>query len=166
MATDQLLVTNIFIIYKKTLTTIHFKGKFDHTNSLFSESRIIRLRDKICIQNYLFISKSLHNQLPKIFNDWFVFSSDTHRYEIFSEKGMLELKSFNTESYGKEEEAVICSAISTWNSLQKNLKHFLLRNLSTFQLKKFLNQYYLKKLLSTSLSTLTHSCFIFHAYLI
>ena len=55
---------------------------------------------------------------------------------------MLKVKSFNTKSYGRE--AVIYSAINTWNSLQKQLKHFLLHNLSTFQLKFFLKYHYLK----------------------
>ena len=123
--------------------TIHFKDKFDHTGSLFSESNIIKLPDKIFIENYLFVSKSLNNQLPEIFNNWFVFSSDTHRYETScSEEGMLKVKSFNTKSHGKQ--AVIYSAINTWNSLQKQLKHFLLRNLSTFQLKNILKHHYLK----------------------
>ena len=49
---------------------------------------------------------------------------------------MLKVKFFNTKSHGKE--AVIYSAIKTWNSLQKQLNHFLLHNLSTFQLKIFL----------------------------
>ena len=85
----------------------------------------------------------MNNQLPEIFNNWFVFSSDTHRYETScSEKGMLKVKSFNTKSHGKQ--AVIYSAINTWNSLQKQLKHFILRNLSTFQLKNVLKFYYLK----------------------
>ena len=48
---------------------------------------------------------------------------------------MLKVKSFNAKSHGKE--AVIYSAINTWNSLQKQLKHFTLHNLSTFQLKFF-----------------------------
>ena len=79
---------------KKALRTIHFKGKFDYTNSLFSESNIIKLPDKISIENCLFVSKSLNNQLPKIFNKLFVFSSDAHRYETScSEKGMLIVKS-------------------------------------------------------------------------
>ena len=74
---------------------MHFKGKFDHTSSLFSESNIIKLPDKISIENYLFVSKSLNNQLPEIFNN-FVFSSDTTRYETScSEKGMLKVNSFN-----------------------------------------------------------------------
>ena len=70
--------------------------------------------------------------MPEIFNNWFVFSSDTDRYETScSEKGMLKIKSFNTKSNGKE--AIIYSAINT-----------LLRNLTTFQLKNCLKLYYLK----------------------
>ena len=52
---------------------------------------------------------------------------------------MLKVKSFNTKSYRKE--AVIYIAINAWNSLQKQLKHFLLRKLSTFQLKIFLKHH-------------------------
>ena len=79
----------------------------------------------------------MNNQLLEIFNNWFVFSSDTHRYETScSEKGMLQVKSCNTKSHDKE--AVIYSAINTGNSLQKQLNHALLRNLSTFQLNIFL----------------------------
>ena len=133
----------VFLIQKKALRTIHFKGKFDHTSSLFSESNIIKLPDKISIENCLFVSKSLNNQLPEIFNNWFVLSSDTHRHETScSEKGMLKVKSFSTISDGRE--AVVYSAINTWNSFQKQLKHFLLRNLSTFQLKNVLKYHYLK----------------------
>ena len=97
----------------------------------------------------------MNNQLPEIFNNWFVFSFDTHRYETsFSVKGMLKVKSFNTKSHGKE--AVIYSALNTWNSLQKQLKNFLLHNLSMFQLKIFF-----EIPLSENLSTLTHvSCFM------
>ena len=43
---------------------------------------------------------------------------------------MHKVKYFNTKSHGKE--AVIYSAINTWNSFQKQLKPFLLRNISTF----------------------------------
>ena len=55
---------------------------------------------------------------------------------------MLKVKSVNTKLHGKQ--AVIYSAIKTWSSIQKQLKHFLLRNLSTFQLKIFLKLHYLK----------------------
>ena len=61
----------------------------------------MKLPDKIYLENCLCVSKSLNNQLPKIFNNLFVFSSDTHRYETYSEKGMLKVKSFNIKSHGK-----------------------------------------------------------------
>ena len=59
---------------------------------------MIKLPDKISVENCLFVSKSLNNQLREIFNNWFVFSSFTHRYETCSEKGKLKVKSFNTKS--------------------------------------------------------------------
>ena len=83
-------------------------------------SNIIKLPDKISIENGLFVGKSLNNQLPKIFNNWFVFSFDKHKCETScSEKGMLKVKSFNTKSHGKQ--AVIYCAINTTGWLQGRL---------------------------------------------
>ena len=59
-------INRVFIAQKKTLRTIHFQGKFDHASSLFSESNITKLPDKISIENCLFFSKSLKNQLPEM----------------------------------------------------------------------------------------------------
>ena len=124
-------INRVFIIQKKALRTIHFKATFDHTSFLFSASNIIKLPDKISIENCLFVSKSLNNQLPELFNNWFIFSSDTHRYETScSEKGMLKVKSFNTKLHGKE--AIIYSAINTWNSLQKLKKVLKLHHQKTY----------------------------------
>ena len=114
------------------LRTIHL-GKFHHTSSLLSESYIIKSPDKILIENCLFAGKSLNNQLLDIFNNWFVFSSDTHRYETSCfEKGMLKLKSFNSKPYDKE--AVIYSAINKWNILQSifHCRTFLFFSLNFF----------------------------------
>ena len=84
-------IKRVFTIQKKAIRTIHFEGKFDHTSYLFSESNIIKFPDKISIENCLFMSKSLNNHLPEIFNNWFIFSSDTHRYKTSCfEKGMLK----------------------------------------------------------------------------
>ena len=56
-------INRVFTFQKKAIRTIHFKGKFDHTSSLVSESNINKLPDKISIENCLFVSKSLNNQL-------------------------------------------------------------------------------------------------------
>ena len=108
--------------------------------TLVLKSNFIKLPDRISIENCLFARKSLNSQLPELFNNCFVFSSDTHRYEIScSEKDMLTVKCFHTKSHGKE--AVIYSTINTWYSLRKQLKHFLLRIHSTFQLKRISKHY-------------------------
>ena len=52
-------INRVFIIQKKALRTVHFKGKFNHTSSLSYESNIIKLPDQISTENCLFFSKSL-----------------------------------------------------------------------------------------------------------
>ena len=64
-------INRVFIIQKKALRTIHFKGKIDHTSTIFSESNIIKLPDKTSIENCLFVSESLNKLLPEIFNNNF-----------------------------------------------------------------------------------------------
>ena len=97
-----------YLLSKKALRTVHFKGKFDHNSSLFSETNMIKFSEKIPIENCLFVSKPLNNQFPEIFNNWFVFSQDTHRYETsWSKKCMLKVKFLNAKLYGGE--AVMCS---------------------------------------------------------
>ena len=68
-------INRVFTTQKKVIRTLHFKGKFDHTRFLFSESRqnFRLLPDKIFVENCLFVSKSLKNKLPEIFHNWFVF---------------------------------------------------------------------------------------------
>ena len=83
-------INRVLIIQKKALRTIHFNGKFDHTSSIFSESNIVKLPGKLYIENFLFVRKSLNNQLFEIFNNWFVLSSDTHRYETAHKKVCLK----------------------------------------------------------------------------
>ena len=71
---------------------------------------IIKLHDKIIIENCLFISESINFHLPSIFNNWFTFSLDTHRYKTScSLKGFLKVNIANTKKYGRED--LINSAI-------------------------------------------------------
>ena len=61
-----------------------------HTSPLFKQSSILKFQDKICLENILFVSKSLNNLSPSVFNTWFVFSSGQHGYEISrSTQGIL-----------------------------------------------------------------------------
>ena len=54
--------------------------------SYFFRHEIIKLPDKILMENCLFISKTTNLNLSSIFNHWFTFPSDSHSYD----KGSLK----------------------------------------------------------------------------
>ena len=51
---------------------------------LFKQSSILKVQDKICLENILYVSKPLNNLLLSVFHIWFSFSSDQHNYETSS----------------------------------------------------------------------------------
>ena len=98
-----------------------------HTSPLFKESSILKFQDKICLGNILFVSKSLNNLSPSVFNTWFNFSSDQHNYETSSfTQGNLTKHFYKTNIYGKY--SITVSAVESWNKIQKELKNMLLKN--------------------------------------
>ena len=95
-----------------------FECRSAHSNRLFFRHEIIKLPDKIIMENCLFISKSINFNLPSIFNHWLTFFSESHNYETSStSKGLLKVKTVKTNKYGKE--ATIDNAILSWNNIQK-----------------------------------------------
>ena len=51
----------LFMLQKKALKLIHFKERNAHTDPLSFKSKIVKLPDKIKIENCLFISKYVNN---------------------------------------------------------------------------------------------------------
>ena len=135
-------VNRLFILQKKALRTLHHKQQNEHSNPLFLESKIIKLPDKVKIENCLLISKYFHNKLPPIFKEWFTLSSDSHKYETsFASYGNLKIPSVKTTSYGKS--SFTNMAIKTWNTLQKEYKNKDLNSYTQNQLKIFLQHHFL-----------------------
>ena len=63
---------------------------------------MIKVADKVKIENFLFINKYTNNKLPSIFTNWFTFSSMSLNYQTsFASKGNLQSPSVQTTSYGK-----------------------------------------------------------------
>ena len=76
----------LFLLQKKTFRIISFEGIYAHSNPFFYRPELVELPAKIIFENYLFISESINFDLPSIFNYWFTFSLDFHRYEMFRRK--------------------------------------------------------------------------------
>ena len=75
------LFNELIILQKKAIRIINFQPKHFITSPLFKQNFILKFQDKICLGNILFISKSVNNLLPSVFNTWFSFLSDQHNYE-------------------------------------------------------------------------------------
>ena len=88
---------------KKTIRIINNQPRNSHSSLLLKKSSILKFEDQILINNILFISKSINNLLPPIFNNWFIFCSNVHNYNAVSYLTDKLLKpSYTTDSYGKK----------------------------------------------------------------
>ena len=95
-------IQRITILQKKAIRIINFQPRNFHTSPLFKQNSILKFQDKISLENVLFISKSLNNLSPPVFNTWFSFSSDQHKYETSSSsQGNLIKPFYKTKRNGK-----------------------------------------------------------------
>ena len=74
----------IVILQKKTLRIMNFQSRDSHFGTLFKSNHILKLEDKIFIENIVFINKSFNNPLPRIFKSWFMFCFDVLNYQTVS----------------------------------------------------------------------------------
>ena len=120
---------------KKALRIINLQPRSSYSSPLFKTSFILKFSDKVTLENTLFVSRSINNLFPSLFNDWFLFSSDQHNYETFwSSLGNLHKPSYKTNLYGKN--SIIVSATNAWNNSQKLLR-ISFRHFSPNKIKNF-----------------------------
>ena len=73
-------IKRLFVLQKKSLRIIYFLNHNADTSPLFRDLNILKLPDKIALENCLFINKYFNKFLPTIFKNWFTLSSDFHTY--------------------------------------------------------------------------------------
>ena len=61
-------IQRIIILQQKTIRITNFQPRNFHTSPLFEKNSILKLQDKICLENILLASKSLNNLSPSTFN--------------------------------------------------------------------------------------------------
>ena len=106
------------ILQKKTVRIINFQPRNFHASPLFKQNSILKFQDEICLENILFVSKSVNNLTPSAFNTWFNFSSDQHNYETSNSRQCNLIKcTYRTNRYG--EYSIIQSAVDFWNKIKK-----------------------------------------------
>ena len=134
----------LFLLQKKAIRTMHFSQYLAHTDPLFYTANIVKIHDKVSVDNCMFISKSLCNYLPSLFKDWFIFSSSNHDHQLRSSNlGVLKIPKFRTLSHGRMSFRI--NAIYTWNNIQRVLKDHLLFALKPLKVKSILTKFYINQ---------------------
>ena len=142
-AQNRSTIQRILILQKKAVRIINFQPRNSHTSPLFKLNFILKFQDKICLENVLFVSKSLNNLTLSVFRTWFSFSSDQHNYETLSStQGNLTKLFYKTNRYGKY--SITVSAVESWNKIQKQLKDMLLKDLSPRKIETIVSNFYVK----------------------
>ena len=134
----------LIILQKKALRIMNSKDQLFNSNPLFSSKNILKFGDKITLENILFVSKSINTQVSSIFNDWFTFSGNLHRYETcWSATNHLNIPTFRTQKYGHF--SIRASVIRSWNYTQYMLKSNLsLKNSTPTSIKYFLTKCFIE----------------------
>lgn len=82
---------------------------------------MVEISDKIEIENFLFINKSVSNILLPIFNSWFVFSFISHDCETsFATKFHLQIPTAAVTTYSKG--TFMNMATKACNNIQSQIK--------------------------------------------
>ena len=115
---------------------MNFQSRDSHLSLLFKSNHILKLEDKILIENIIFIGKSFNNLLPPTFKSWFTFCSNVHNYQTVSSTADKIFKpSYRTDSCGKN--SISIGAINSWNKTQHQFSHLSLKIYSQPKLKVY-----------------------------
>ena len=92
--------------------------------------KVIKHPDKIIMENFLFISKSLN----------LIFLQFSNKKLFSSSEGLLKVNTVKTKKYGKE--AMLNNVILSWNNIQKIISSHVLRDLSYSKFKSLLVKHF------------------------
>ena len=134
----------MIILQNKALRIMIFKYQLFHSSPLFSSNNIFKFGDKITLENILSVIKSTNRQVPSIFNDWFTFSGNLHRYETcWSATNHVNIPTCWTQKYG--DFSIRASPIRSWNYTQDMLKKDLsLKDSTPNSIKYFLTKNFIE----------------------
>ena len=109
----------IEIIQKKAIRIMTFSDFKAHTNPLFMDLKLLKVRDLIKIYQLKFVFEFYKGNLPVEFNNIFEFNRNIHKYETNSaSKYLLHIPRIFTATYGNKSIKYHCPLI--WNETVRN----------------------------------------------
>ena len=94
------IVRRLITSRKKAFQVMKLEDQLFHSSPLLFSNNILNFRDKITLENIIFVSKSINRQVSSKFYWWFTFSGNFHRYETcWSITNHHNIPTFQTQQF-------------------------------------------------------------------
>ena len=134
-------IKSFLVLQKKSLWIMHCLKRNVYTSVLFKTLNILKLSDKVSLQNCILICKYFNQSLLKKFKNWFALTILSYARNIrWSTSGCLTIPSHKTKIYVRH--SVNRSAIYKWSYLQKFHTNILLYQLTLTKFKSLIKKLY------------------------
>ncbi len=144
-------VRKIVVLQKKCIRIMTFSDFESHTNNLFLNLKLLKVRDVIKFQQLRLVYDFYNNALPTDLQNLFVFTRNIHNYQLNSiHRNLLHIPRIMTTTYGIKSLKYHCAEL--WNntfkrgiSIDNNINNNItVNNIHTvYQFKKKLKNHFL-----------------------
>ena len=149
------LIKRLLVLQKKSLQIMHFLKRNAHASNLFKNLNILKLPDKISLENCIPICKYFNHSLSKSFKNWFTLATASHTHSTrWSNSGCLKIPSLKTKLYGRHSDNI--STTYTLNYLQKLHVNILFDQLTWTKLKSLIKNSKLLIITNSLISCIMH----------
>ena len=157
---NTLQFKRIEAIQNETVKIINFANHFDSPSLSYKSSKILKLRDHIKLQNFLFTHDSVNKHLPPALLDNFELVSNKHNYETrLSCNKSVSFPNIRTTTFGLKN--ISFQSAVVWNFFMKKLNHQKLHQKSRSFCKHKITEYLLESywFLAINYTLLHHGSF-------
>ena len=124
-------------LQKKAVRVISGAGRLDHTDPLFKELRILRVKEVYAYSLQLILYRFYHSLLPGVFSDFFMVNNSVHSYRtrqadqmhvplLRSKQASLSIRKIGVRSYNHFKSLLDIDALEL--CYKYNLKTYILQN--------------------------------------
>ena len=107
-------IQSIILIQKRVIRIIHGVNRWDHTNNLFYEYRVLKFNDIVELKTILFMFDAYHNVMPYDLQQLFI---NLFHYILHVE----HINSSRKCPHKYEEFSITVLGVKLWNSLNESL---------------------------------------------
>jgi len=115
------VVTKLQILQNKALRIINFQPRRAHASPLYRECKVLKLRDNISLQNFIFAHDSLNKRLPSTLNRLFTFV-DTERVHNTRNDTLFQVNRLQSRTVLYGSNSIKSKSIDIWNYFNLHFK--------------------------------------------